>query len=393
MATYRDLVERAKARIDEMTPEQVRKRLEDLTVIDVRESDEYEQGAIPGARFLPRGLVERDIASVVPDPGTELVLYCSGGQRSALAAAALREMGYQRAASMTGGFERWKSEGLPWGDPTGLTSDQRTRYARHVRLSEVGEAGQLTLLAARVLIIGAGGLGSPAALYLAAAGVGTIGVVDDDIVDTSNLQRQVLHSIDRVGMAKVESAREALLALNPDVKVEAHRERLDAGNALEILSGYDVVVDGGDNFPTRYLINDASLHVGVPVVHGSIFRFEGQASVFTPYEGPCYRCLHPEPPPPELAPSCAEAGVLGVLPGVIGSIQAMEAIKLVLGIGDTLAGRLLVYDALEQSFTSVSVSQNAECPACSDPDRPPLLIDYDDSCRPAGNVDRDASSA
>ena len=289
---------------------------------------------------------------------------------------------------MAGGFDRWKAEGLPWGDPTGLTADQRTRYARHVRLPEVGETGQLKLLGARVLLVGAGGLGSPAALYLAAAGVGTIGIVDDDVVDPSNLQRQVLHSIDRVGMPKVESARETLLALNPDVKVEMHRERLNAANALTIMADYDVVVDGGDNFPTRYLVNDASLHLRVPVVHGSIFRFEGQAAVFTPYEGPCYRCLHPEPPPPELAPSCAEAGVLGVLPGVIGSIQAMETIKVLLGIGDTLSGRLLVYDALEQDFMSVTVKRDPSCPSCSDPDRPPTLVDYDELCRPAGNVER-----
>ncbi len=383
MATYRDLVQRARERITELTPSQVADRLDQLVVVDVREADEYDQGAIPGARFLPRGVLERDIATVVSDPETPVVLYCAGGNRSALAAVALLEMGYRTVYSMTGGFDRWKAEGLPWGDPTGLTTDQLSRYARHVRLPEVGEEGQLALLGARVLLVGAGGLGSPAALYLAAAGVGTLGVVDDDLVDTSNLQRQVLHNIDRVGMPKVDSARESLLALNPDVKVEAHQVRLTAANALEIMDGYDVVVDGGDNFPTRYLINDASLHLRVPVVHGSIFRFEGQASVFVPYEGPCYRCLHPLPPPPELAPSCAEAGVLGVLPGVVGSIQAMETIKLLLGIGETLAGRLLVYDALEQDFTTVNVSRDPACPACADPSHPPLLVDYDDTCMPA----------
>ncbi len=389
MATYHEMVEAARAGIEEMTPAQVMKRLDTMIVIDVRETDEYQQGALPDARFLPRGILERDIATVVADKSAELVLYCSAGGRSALAAVALTQMGYERVVSMAGGFDRWKTEGLPWGDPTGLTTDQRIRYARHVRLPEIGETGQLDLLGARVMLVGAGGLGSPAALYLAAAGVGTIGIVDDDVVDPSNLQRQVLHNIDRVGMPKVESARETLLALNPDVKVEIHRERLNAANALTIMANYDVVVDGGDNFPTRYLVNDASLHLRVPVVHGSIFRFEGQAAVFTPYEGPCYRCLHPEPPPPELAPSCAEAGVLGVLPGVIGSIQAMETIKVLLGIGDTLSGRLLIYDALEQDFMTVSVKRNPGCPACSEPDRPPALVDYDELCSPAGNVERD----
>jgi molybdopterin/thiamine biosynthesis adenylyltransferase/rhodanese-related sulfurtransferase len=382
MATYREMVERARREIEEVTPVQVLDRLDDLLVIDVREADEHQQGAIPGARFLARGVLERDIATIVTDSGTEIVLYCASGSRSVLAAAALRQMGFEHVSTMSGGFDQWKTDGLPWGDPTGLTSDQRTRYARHVRLPEVGEAGQLQLLGARVLLVGAGGLGSPAALYLAAAGVGTIGVVDDDVVDSSNLQRQILHNIDRVGMAKVESARETLLALNPDVKVETHQERLVAANALSIMTGYDVVVDGGDNFPTRYLVNDASLHLRVPVVHGSIFRFEGQTTVFTPYDGPCYRCLHPEPPPPELAPSCAEAGVLGVLPGVIGSIQAMETIKLLLDIGETLSGRLLVYDALDQDFLTVSVSREPDCPACSDPEHPPTLVDYDETCRP-----------
>lgn len=383
MSGYRELVERARSRVNEVTPAEVADRLEEINVVDVRETSEYEQGAIPGARFLPRGILERDIASVIADPGTPLVLYCEAGHRSILAAAALQDMGYTDVASMSGGFNQWKNDGHPWGDPGGLTTEQRTRYARHVRLPEVGEAGQLQLLGARVLLVGAGGLGSPAALYLAAAGVGTIGVVDDDVVDGTNLQRQVIHNVDRIGMLKVDSARESLLALNPDVKVETHRERLNASNALAIMGGYDVIVDGGDNFPTRYLINDASMHLRVPVVHGSIFRFEGQVSVFQPYEGPCYRCLHPLPPPPELAPSCAEAGVLGVLPGVVGSIQAMEALKLVLDIGDTLTGRLMVYDALEQDFMTVAVNRDPGCPACSDPERPPTLVDYDETCRPA----------
>lgn len=392
MATYRDLVALALEEVGEVTPSELRDRLGEVTVIDVREADEYEQGAIPGTRFVPRGILERDVAAIVGDTRAPLVLYCESGGRSALAAASLKRMGYEDVTSLAGGFDRWKQEGHPWGDPSGLTSEQRTRYARHVRLPEVGEAGQLALLRASALIIGAGGLGSPAAIYLAAAGVGTIGVVDDDVVDASNLQRQVLHNVERIGMAKVDSARETLLALNPDVKVQMHGERLRSSNALSILAGYDVIVDGGDNFPTRYLVNDAALHLGIPVVHGSIFRFEGQASVFTPYQGPCYRCLHREPPPPELAPSCAEAGVLGVLPGIIGSIQAMEAIKILLGIGDSLAGRLLIYDALDEDFTTLSIARDPNCPACSDPERPPILVDYDDACRPAGNIARVTSS-
>ena len=382
MATYREIVEAAIARVGELTPVEVLDRLEGMAILDVREPDEWEQGAIPGAVFMPRGILERDIGTVVPDKTASLIVYCSGGWRSALAGVALLDLGYTDVRSMAGGFDRWKQEGHPWGDPSGLTSEQRTRYARHVRLPEVGEAGQLKLLGAKALVIGAGGLSSPAALYLAAAGIGTIGVVDDDLVDQTNLQRQVLHNIDRIGMAKVESARETLTALNPDVKVETHQTRFVAANALDIMSGYEVVIDGGDNFPTRYLVNDASLHLRIPVVHGSIFRFEGQVAVFDPYEGPCYRCLYREPPPPELAPNCAEAGVLGVLPGVVGSIQAMEALKLVLGIGDILAGRLLVYDALEQDFMTVSVSRDPDCPACGDPDRPPTIVDYDETCRP-----------
>lgn len=382
MATYRELVDRARSQTVEIDSSELHERLDRVTVLDVREPEEFEQGAIPGARFLPRGLLERDVASVIPHTDTELVVYCSGGWRSALAAVTLQTLGYTTVSSLSGGFDQWKIDGKPWGDPDGLTTDQRSRYARHVQLPEVGEAGQLRLLGSRVLLVGAGGLGSPAALYLAAAGVGTIGIVDNDVVDASNLQRQILHNIDRLGMAKVASARESILLLNPDVKVETHEERLDASNVLRIMGDYDVVVDGGDNFPTRYLINDASLHLKIPVVHGSIFRFEGQVAVFDPFEGPCYRCLHPLPPPPDLAPSCAEAGVFGVLPGVIGSIQAMEAIKLILEIGDTLAGRLMVYDALEQDFMTVQVRRNAECVACSRPDQPPAIVDYDETCRP-----------
>jgi molybdopterin/thiamine biosynthesis adenylyltransferase len=337
-------------------------------------------------------LLERDITGVAPDRSRPVVVYCASGWRSALAALSLREMGYETVYSLAGGFDLWKSQGRAWGVGEGLTAEQRDRYSRHIILEEVGEAGQARLLDSSILLIGAGGLGSPAALYLAAAGVGTIGVVDYDVVDRTNLQRQVLHNLDRVGMPKTESAREAITALNPDVKVVTHNTRLDADNALDIMNGYDVVLDGGDNFPTRYLVNDASLHLRVPVVHGSIFRFEGQVSVFDPYAGPCYRCLFPEPPPPELAPSCAEAGVLGVLPGIIGSIEAMEAIKLLLELGEPLTGRLLIYDALEEDFSSVSIDRDPTCPACADPDRPPRIVEYDQTCRPGGNVERAAAS-
>lgn len=380
MTTYGDLVAAAKSRINEIGVNDV--DLSTVTIIDVREPDEYSAGAIPGARPLPRGLIERDVGALLADPSTPILVYCAGGSRSALAAATLLDLGYTSVNSLQGGFEAWKRAGRRWADGSGLTPDQRTRYARHVRLPEVGEEGQLELLGAKVLIIGAGGLGSPAALYLAAAGVGTIGVVDDDVVDASNLQRQVIHNLDRVGMPKTESARETILALNPDVKVELHGSRLMAANVIEIMEGYDVVIDAGDNFPTRYLVNDASLHLEVPVVHGSIFRFEGQVAVFEPWGGPCYRCLHPQPPPPELAPSCAEAGVLGVLPGVIGSIQTMEAIKLLLGVGETLSGKLMVYDALEQDFTTMALGRDPDCPACSDRGKPPAIVDYDETCAP-----------
>lgn len=388
MPSYAELVAAVRRSVTELTPAAVEARLGTITVIDVREPEEHEAGSLAGARLMPRGVLEISIEAAVPDREEGIVLFCAGGQRSILAAASLASMGYRQVASMVGGFNRWKDEGRGWEIPTALSADQRTRYSRHLLLPEVGEPGQTRLLESSVLLIGAGGLGSPAALYLAAAGVGTIGLVDFDAVDASNLQRQILHGVDRIGMPKVESARETLSALNPDVKIVTYPHRLGADNALEILSGYDLILDGGDNFPTRYLVNDASLHLRVPVVHGSIFRFEGQASVFHPYQGPCYRCLFPQPPPPELAPSCAEAGVLGVLPGIIGSIEAMEAIKVLLGIGDTLVGRLLIYDALEQDFQTVNVRRDPECPACSDPEHPPRLVDYDPACAPAGRVAR-----
>lgn len=393
MTTYRRLVEQAKTRIREVRPDELEARMGDVVVLDIREPGEHAQGALPGAVLLPRGVLERDVATVAPDPDQELVLYCASGSRSALAALTLQEMGYTRVASLAGGFEGWKSQGRQWRVGEGLSPEQRDRYSRHVLLPGVGEKGQTRLLDSKVLIVGAGGLGSPAAIYLAAAGVGAIGIVDSDTVDATNLQRQVLHNWERVGMAKTDSARETIAALNPDVKVTTHHLRLGADNVLAVMEGYEVVVDGGDNFPTRYLINDASLHLGVPVVHGSVFRFEGQVAVFHPYQGPCYRCLFPEPPPPELAPSCAEAGVLGVLPGIVGSIQAMETIKLLLGLGRPLTGRLLLYDALEEEVTSVSLARDPSCPACSDPERPPRIVDYDQTCRHAGNVGRPGASA
>ncbi len=387
--TFQEMIAAAKRQIREFSPADVQERPgEDFVLIDVREADEYEQGTIEGSRLVPRGLLEGNIAMIVPDRSTELILFCAGGARSALAAKSLIDMGYPNVSSMSGGFGQWKSEGRPWRTPVTLNKEQKTRYSRHTLLPEVGEEGQVKLLDSKVLLVGAGGLGSPAALYLAAAGVGTIGIVDFDIVDASNLQRQILHSMHSIGQPKVESARETLQALNPDVKIEPYQERLSADNVLQIMSGYDVVVDGGDNFPTRYLVNDASLHLRIPVVHGAIFRFEGQASVFHPYVGPCYRCLFPQPPPPEMAPSCAEAGVLGVLPGIIGSIEAMEAIKLLLGIGEPLTGKLMTYDALTQEFRHLRLRRNPECPACADEDMPPAIVEYDYLCTPAGSVAR-----
>ncbi len=387
--SYNQLVAQVKRQIREVDGPELEARLDDPPVIiDVREADEFEQGAIPGAQFIPRGVLEGNVRNAVPDPATEVVLYCAGGARSALAAKSLADMGYTNVASLAGGFGQWKSQGRPWEVPQSLSNEQRARYSRHIMLPEVGEEGQAKLLESRVLLIGAGGLGSPSALYLAAAGVGTLGIVDFDVVDATNLQRQILHNLDRVGQLKVESARETLSALNPDVKIEPYATRLDADNILDIMAEYDVVVDGADNFPTRYLVNDASLHLRVPVVHGSIFRFEGQVSVFSPYAGPCYRCLFPEPPPPELAPSCAEAGVLGVLPGIVGSLEAMETIKLLLGIGDPLIGRLLTYDALSEEFRTLKLRRDPDCPACGDEDQPPKLVEYDELCIPAGSVAR-----
>ena len=335
MPTPRDLLNEAKAAIREVDPPDAEKLLAagGTTFLDVREPDEYEQGAMPNAVHLPRGHLEFQVEGKLPDKAAPIVVYCAGGVRSAFAAKTLGELGYTDVQSLVGGFNKWKDDGRPWAAPRTLTPAQRNRYQRHLLLPEVGEVGQLKLLDSKVLLLGAGGLGSPAALYLAAAGVGTLGIIDMDVVDESNLQRQILHNMDRIGDRKVDSAKKTLTALNPDVNVVTYDVRLGADNILDIIDGYDVIVDGTDNFPTRYLVNDAALLKRIPVIHGSIFRFEGQATVFDPYDGPCYRCLIPEPPPAELAPSCSEAGVLGVLPGIIGSIQAIEAIKMLLGIG------------------------------------------------------------
>ena len=353
MATFRELLSQTKAEIREISTAIAQQRVEsesDVVVLDVREPDEWEQGAIPGSIHIPRGHLEAQIENRVPDRATPVIVFCAGGVRSAFATKTLGELGYADVVSVEGGFGRWKDEGRAWRVPSTLSATQRNRYQRHLLLPEVGMDGQRKLLDAKVLLLGAGGLGSPAALYLAAAGVGTIGIIDMDTVDESNLQRQILHNIDRVGEPKVDSAKKTLTLLNPDVNVVTYDARLGADNVLAILGGYDVVVDGADNFPSRYLLNDASVKLGVPVVHGSIFRFEGQVTVFDPRNGPTYRDLLPQPPPAEFAPSCAEAGVLGVLPGIIGSIQALEAIKLILGLGDSLSGRILAFDALELSF-------------------------------------------
>jgi molybdopterin/thiamine biosynthesis adenylyltransferase/rhodanese-related sulfurtransferase len=381
LPSFRELLNQTRSQIDEIDPAEAERRLGASTFLDVRELDEYEQGMIPGAVFIPRGHLESHSENKLPQRDAPIVIYCASGTRSVFAAKTLSDLGYTDVVSMTGGFGRWKNEGRAWITPAVLTPEQRNRYGRHILLPEVGEAGQQRLLESKVLLLGAGGLGSPAALYLAAAGVGTLGIVDMDVVDASNLQRQILHNMERIGDRKVDSAKKTLTALNPDVDVVTYDVRFGADNVSDIISGYDVVVDGTDNFPTRYLLNDASLLARIPVVHGSIFRFEGQVTVFKPYEGPCYRCLLPEPPPPELAPSCAEAGVLGVLPGIVGSLQALEAIKLILGLGDPLVGRLLAYDALETSFRAFKVRRDPECPACGEGAQI-VIAEYDDLCMP-----------
>src|SRR6266404_6335231 len=386
----REILRQARKQVPEWSPSQVHEALanqhesghenQEIVLVDVREKHEWNEGYIPGALHVPRGFLELQVEEAVPDKSKTVVLYCAGGVRSLIAGTTLQQMGYQNVISMSGGFGMWKGGGLPFVQPRTLSEAQSKRYSRHLLVPEVGEQGQLKLLDAKVLLVGAGGLGSPAAYYLAAAGVGTLGIVDHDVVDLSNLQRQILHSNDRVGMPKVESAKMTLTGLNPDVKVIGYQERLSSENIMRLIDGYDVIVDGCDNFPTRYLINDACVMKGKPNVHGSIFQFEGQATVFYPGKGPCYRCLYPEPPPAELAPSCAEAGVLGVLPGLIGVIEALEAIKLILGKGEQLVGRLLCFNTLTMEINTLNLRRDPNCPMCGDYPTIHELIDYEEFC-------------
>jgi molybdopterin/thiamine biosynthesis adenylyltransferase/rhodanese-related sulfurtransferase len=392
-----EFIRQIKSQIAEVDPAEVHAALNGgangdgaIAVVDVRESEEIAQGHLPGAKLVPRGFLESRIEGAVPDRSQHVVLYCASGNRSALAAKTLADLGYDHVESMTGGITLWKDRGYKVEVPRKLTAEQRERYSRHMLVPEIGAEGQQKLLDAKVLLLGAGGLGSPTALYLAAAGVGTIGIVDDDVVDLSNLQRQVIHTTDRIGTPKVDSAAVAMTALNPDVNVVTYETRLDAANIMEIIEGYDVVVDGADNFPTRYLLNDATVRLRIPVVSASILGFDGQLSVFAPYDGPCYRCLYPVPPPAELAPSCGANGVLGVLPGTMGLLQATEVVKLVVGVGEPLIGRLLLYEALGATFTELKVRRDPDCAICS---RPPDAIsdeemgvfpDYEAFCAAAG---------
>jgi sulfur-carrier protein adenylyltransferase/sulfurtransferase len=388
LPTYRDYLAQTKAEIEQIDSPAFAETLDSDSppfVVDVREQDEWDEGHIPGAVHVPRGHLESRIERLAPDHAAPIVLYCASGNRSAFAAKTLEQLGYEDVASLAPGYTGWKRDGFPTVLPQALEPERRRRYSRHLLIPEVGEEGQLRLLESRVLLIGAGGLGSPAALYLAAAGVGTLGVVDADVVDETNLQRQIVHSTARLGEPKVRSAAETITALNPDVDVVQFEERLTSENADRIIgAGWDVIVDGADNFPTRYLVNDASVWHDVPVVHGSIYRFEGQVTVFKPNEGPCYRCLFPQPPPPELAPSCAEGGVLGVLPGVIGSLQANEALKLALGIGNPLVGRLLMFDALTATFDEVALRRDPDCPVCGESPTITEYIDYVEFCAGVG---------
>jgi molybdopterin/thiamine biosynthesis adenylyltransferase/rhodanese-related sulfurtransferase len=382
--SYSDLLQDVRHAVKQVSLEELERRLrerEEYTVVDVREKDEWRGGFVPGSIHVPRGFLEMQAEQKLPDKKARIVVYCAGGIRSAFAAKTLSELGYAHVESANPGFGRWKDLGFPVEKPADLTKEQLERYSRHLLLPEVGERGQEKLLRSRVLLLGAGGLGSPAALYLTAAGIGTLGIVDNDAVDASNLQRQILHGTDRVGVSKVESARKTLENLNPDVKVVTFDERLNSTNVDRIFDqGWDGIVDGLDNFPTRYLVNDASVFKNIPVVHGSIFRFDGQVTTFWPHKGPCYRCLYPEPPPPHLAPSCAEAGVLGILPGVVGTIQATEAIKILLGQGEPLVGRLLTYDSLKMSFRTLKLRRDKACPVCGESPSIREYIDYEGFC-------------
>jgi molybdopterin/thiamine biosynthesis adenylyltransferase/rhodanese-related sulfurtransferase len=399
--TGAELIRDIRSRVEEVDPREVHQHTANgngngnghrpVVLVDVRETEEWDAGHIPGALHVPRSYLESRIEGIVPDRSARLVLYCASGQRSALAADTLEHLlGYEDVASMSGGITLWKDRGYEVAVPRSLTKEQRERYSRHLLVPEIGLAGQTKLLESKVLLLGAGGLGSPTALYLAAAGVGTLGIVDDDDVDLSNLQRQVIHTTDRIGTPKVDSAEIAVKAINPDVTVVKHKTRLDASNVMELIEGYDVIVDGVDNFPTRYLLNDATVRLRIPVVSASILGFDGQLSVFKPYDGPCYRCLYPVPPPAELAPSCGANGVLGVLPGTMGLLQATEVVKLVTGAGEPLIGRLLLYEALGATFTELKVRRDPECPICSrDPeditdDEMGVFPDYEAFCAAAG---------
>jgi sulfur-carrier protein adenylyltransferase/sulfurtransferase len=390
--TYTDLIADIRKRTKQVSLEELKRRIEageKLTLVDVREKDEWRAGYIPGAVSIPRGFLEIQAEQKLPDKNARIVAYCAGGTRSALAAVTLAGLGYTSVETANPGFTRWKDLGYPVELPPQLTDAQRDRYSRHILLPEVGEAGQAKLLRSKVLLLGAGGLGSPAALYLAAAGVGTMGIVDLDTVDASNLQRQIIHATSRVGMPKVESAAKTIAELNPDVKVIGYRERLTSANVDRLFADYEIVVDGTDNFPTRYLVNDASVFLGKPVVHGSIFRFDGQVTTFVGDKaakklgieaGPCYRCLYPEPPPPHLAPSCQEAGVLGILCGIVGTLQATEAIKLLLGQGTPLTGRLIAYDSLKMKFRELRLRRDPACPVCGPTPSIKEYVDYEGFC-------------
>ena len=394
--TYKQIMEEARQVVPEASPDEVKSKLDRGTppmLLDVREKEEFRQGYVPGAVSLPRGFLEMRVEDAVPDKNTPIVAYCAGGTRSLLAGRILKELGYTNVTSMRGGFTAWKNQGLPVDADRQFTAEQQIRYSRHFLLPEVGEAGQAKLLDAKVLCIGAGGLGSPAAFYLAAAGVGTIGIVDMDVVDLSNLQRQILHTNDRIGMPKTESARMTLQALNPDVKVLEFRERLSSENAFRIFEQFDVVVNGCDNFPTRYLANDACVMLHKPLVDGAIWQFEGQATVFNPPAGPCYRCLFPEPPPPGSTPSCAEAGVLGVLPGLVGCVQALETIKLILGRGKTLVGRMMHFDTLTGDVRTLRLRRDPKCAVCGEHPTIRELIDYEMFCGLGGDATSETPEA
>ena len=385
-ASFPQLIQQIKGEIKEITPEEVQERLkagEPWALLDVREQSEWEEGHLPEAHFIPRGFLEIRTESTLPEKDKPLVVYCAGGVRSAMAAKTLQDMGYTNVVSMSGGITRWRELDYSFTTPRTLTDTEMERYSRQIRIPEVGIKGQTKLLDSKVLLIGAGGLGCPSAIYLAAAGVGTIGIVDNDVVDLSNLQRQILHHTSALGTPKTESAKAALHAINPSIEVNTFQEKLSSANVMEIIEPYDIIVDGSDNFPTRYLINDACVWADKPNVHGSVFRFEGQVTLFNPYHGPCYRCLYPNPTPPDLAPSCADAGVLGVLPGVVGLLQAVETIKFIIGEGDSLAGRLITYDALTTSFREFKLRRDLGCPVCGENPTITEFIDYEEFCADA----------